>query len=148
MRLLPTTNPYFKGVGSRFDHHHKPLALRCCVPYRAPYNRARRRVARLQRRIVALPAPCRACLAIQHSGQAACCIATHKAAPQPQYNFVSRLPPARSRARKRCRTPLCAGWPYHGLPWPCRGLSRPYRGRVPAPAARCATLCYNTKIIS
>ena len=60
-----------------------------CASCRASYRQVRRRVARLQRCIVALPPPCRACLAIQPSSQAfAChdttdCIMTHSPAARP-----------------------------------------------------------------
>ena len=27
VRPMPTTNPYLKGTGSRFNHHHNPLAF-------------------------------------------------------------------------------------------------------------------------
>ena len=47
---------------------------------------------RLRCSIMALPPSCRACLAIQPSGQAALCIATHKAAPQPKYNLYRDFP--------------------------------------------------------
>ena len=66
--------------------------------HRAPARAAAHRVTSLQRRIVALPAPCRACVAIQPSGQAARCIATHKATPQHQYNLYRDSP-----------------WPVHAL---------------------------------
>ena len=65
---------------------------RCCTPYRALYHHTGRHVARLQRRIVALPAPCRACLAIQPNSQAARCIGPTRPPPQPQYNLYRDSP--------------------------------------------------------
>ena len=50
--------------------------------------------------LVTLPVPCHACLAIQPSGQATRCIATHKAAPPAAIrNFVSRQSPWPGHAR-------------------------------------------------
>ena len=89
----------------------------CCAPCHSPYHRAERRVALLQRRIVAIPAPYRGA-------------SPGRVAP------VSRYNPAASLARTHCCTPLRAGRPCHGQSLSCRGqsrpcrcLSRPYRGR-------------------
>ena len=67
-------------------------ASRLCAPYHALYRPARHRVARLQRHIVAFPTPCHACLAIQPSSQASCCIATHKAASNRNTICIATLP--------------------------------------------------------
>ena len=75
---------------------------------RTLYRRAGRRVACLQRRIMALLVSCRACLVIQPGGPAARCIATHKAAPS---SNTTLYPDFRQPGRTRSR---CG--PYRSLP--------------------------------
>ena len=116
---------------------HRPRALRPGLPCRgrvvgrvAACGRPCRRLGWPCRKpsighIVALPAPCRTCLAIQPSGQAACCISTHKAAPSHNTKFcIATISLARPCARALPHAQR-AGRPYHGL----------YRGRIAGPAA-------------
>ena len=87
--------------------------------------------------IVTLPAPCRACLAIQPSGQATRCIATHNAAPYAQYEilYCDNLPSQAMHARAAAcpaRRPTVS--------WPCcgriAGLVAHQPGGVVAPRLR------------
>ena len=97
----------------------RPRACRC-VPCRSSY------------------AVSQACLAIQLSGQATHCIATHKAAPQSQYNlYRDSIWPGHAHE--------CTGRPYRGPPG--RAVASPhrvlgsYRGRALLVPAR---LCHDT----
>ena len=121
------------------------VALCHRAPYCTPYRLAGRRVACLQRRIVALPAPCRACLEIQPGGPAARCIATHKAAPSHNTTLYHDSPLARPCVRARCRMPRVQADRIMALPRRVVGVACLYRGHaLAAPRPVSLALCHDT----
>ena len=116
----------------------------CCVPCRAPYRRAGRRVAHPLRHIVELPP------AVSHLSHDTTQRPSH---PHAMIQFiVSRHTPPATRPWHARRLPLLAGRPCRRASRSCRrpsprpysGLVRPCPSRIVGVATTLCLLCYDT----